>query len=167
MRLLRVYVYKAHTMKMQPKIMKAVVPQKPMTLASNVLVKFMPKMPAIIAPNPAAKLPMDRVSSKRLTWSTRQAEHGLSMLHPEPTIWLTILILCLQERWYALMDPSRGLCRSLVKIVYIVILVLIHRNSARDDGAYAGLHVLQIAFKHAHSHHVCYSCLLRINEVPI
>ena len=54
-------------MKMQPKMMKAVVPQKPITLASKVLVKFMPKMPAIMAPRPAAKLPMERVSSNLLT----------------------------------------------------------------------------------------------------
>ena len=49
-------------------MMRAVVPQNPITLDSKVLVKFMPKMPAIMAPRPAAKLPMERVSSRRLTY---------------------------------------------------------------------------------------------------
>ena len=54
-------------MSTQPSIMKAVVPQNPITLASKVLVKFMPNMPAIMAPRPAAKLPIERVSSSRFT----------------------------------------------------------------------------------------------------
>ena len=45
------------------------VPQKPMMLSSKVERRFMPKMPATIAPNAALKLPMLRVSSNRFTYA--------------------------------------------------------------------------------------------------
>ena len=47
--------------------MPTVVPQKPTTLFSRVDRKFMPKMPATMAPTPAEKLPMLSVSSSLLT----------------------------------------------------------------------------------------------------
>ena len=56
--------------------MPAVVPQKPIMLSSKVERRFMPKMPATIAPNAAEKLPMLRVSSNRFTCA--QACGGLS-----------------------------------------------------------------------------------------
>ena len=52
---------------MQHSTMPTVVPQKPTTLFSRVDRKFMPKMPATIAPIPAEKLPMLNVSSSLLT----------------------------------------------------------------------------------------------------
>ena len=61
--------------------MAPVVPQKPITLSSKVERKFMPKIPAIIAPMAAAKLAMDSRSSRRLTCNKVQAAVRL-MLGP-------------------------------------------------------------------------------------
>jgi len=62
----------------QPHTMAAVVPQKPITLFSSVDRRFMPKMPATIAPSAAAKLPMLSVSSRRLTCKHERNVWGLN-----------------------------------------------------------------------------------------
>jgi len=54
--------------------MAAVVPQKPMILSSSVDFKFMPKMPAIMAPMPAAKPAIDNVNSSLLTYISQQQQ---------------------------------------------------------------------------------------------
>ena len=54
--------------------MAAVVPQKPMILSSSVDFKFMPKMPAIMAPMPAAKPAIDKVNSSLLTCNSQQQQ---------------------------------------------------------------------------------------------
>ncbi len=68
------YLYKATNIQKQPRTMAAVVPQKPMILSSNVDFKFMPKMPAIMAPMPAAKPAIDKVNSSLLTCNSQQQQ---------------------------------------------------------------------------------------------
>ena len=67
-----VYLYKATNIQKQPRTMAAVVPQKPMILSSSVDFKFMPKMPAIMAPMPAAKPAIDKVNSSLLTYMSQE-----------------------------------------------------------------------------------------------
>ena len=72
------YWYRATKTQKQPSTMAPVVPQKPITLSSKVERKFMPKMPAIIAPMAAAKLAMESRSSRRLTCNKFRAAEQLS-----------------------------------------------------------------------------------------
>ena len=62
-----VYLYRATNIQKQPSTIAAVVPQNPIILSSSVDFKFIPNIPAIIAPIPAAKPAMDSVSSSRFT----------------------------------------------------------------------------------------------------
>ena len=70
-RLFRVYVRMARKMEAQPSTMATPMPQKLYTLCSSMLFMFIPKMPATMAPTAAEKLPMDKVSSSRLTSNRR------------------------------------------------------------------------------------------------
>lgn len=74
MRRRHVYLYKATNIQKQPRTMAAVVPQKPMILSSSVDFRFMPKMPAIMAPMPAAKPAIDKVNSSLLTYISQQQQ---------------------------------------------------------------------------------------------
>ena len=68
------------------------MPQKPTTLASHVEVRFMPNIPAIMAPRPAAKLPMDSVSSSRFTYM-RTLPLNIPSKPSRPQVVLTLLLL--------------------------------------------------------------------------
>lgn len=70
MRRRRVYEKRAKKTHTQHSTIPTVVPQKPMMLSSSVDLKFMPNIPATMAPSAAAKLPMLRVNSSRFTCSS-------------------------------------------------------------------------------------------------
>eukprot|EP00955_Chlamydomonas_euryale_P089278 364449-Chlamydomonas_euryale.AAC.6 len=72
----------------QPITMHADTPQKPSTLDSSMLRMFMPKMPATMAPSAAAKLPIESVSSRRLTCGAReQGVESAALVGPARGDW--------------------------------------------------------------------------------
>lgn len=82
-----VYLYRATNIQKQPSTIAAVVPQNPIMLSSRVDFKFMPNIPAIIAPMPAANPAMDSVSSSRFTCIPPDAATGDAAYHIDFKAW--------------------------------------------------------------------------------